>query len=657
MRFKSIAIENVFSYHGLKHFDFEKKDEPIALIIGENGFGKTSFINSVKIALHGLNKDILHIGNQTLSKEDFVVGNVKKNFSGMLNRKAKLAGINEAKITITIDDDDLLIVKRTFTLSGSSYVESLMLYDEEQNLLAQGDDAQDIINQKISPTMARFFFFDGEKIQTIADFSHEEFTKMLEDVLELDIYDQMIADAEHLIRKINKAELDKKLIAEVEEKETLYDNIKAKIVTTEESLAHEKKVILKEMEEEQRALNNKLKKLKSRFQTPLYEAKETLTKTLETRQTLIAQMKQVTLVQLPLLLNNKLHKKLSKDIGTNYRGKVQIDTSLLQTKKEQLMQLLEKMKEKDAVSTAFDSIFQPSSANQSVSFADPFKIEKQFDALPKIDLKKLLSSLSSNAQEIKDLENEIASLEHKIAEDKKEYAEDFVLATQINENIIRQTVKCENLEEKILSLNVEEKVLRKELAKLTMQEHKNALANAKLQTLRSIITVSTEMKQKIKKDKRENLERSINIKFKQLKKEGYEADKIILDENFNINLYDAEGNAMDILSSSSGQKQIIATALIWGISEYIAEDIPMIIDTPLGRLDEKNQSLILNEFYPEVSKQVIILPTPSELKHEGFKTLTKYVSQTFILSNAGSATSVEEADIHDIIHKKSSEVT
>ena len=656
MRFKSIAIENVFSYHGLKHFAFENKDEPIALIIGENGFGKTSFINSVKIALHGLNKDILHIGNQTLSKEDFVVGNAKKNFSGMLNRKAKLEGINEAKITITIDDDDLLIVKRTFTLSGSSYIESLMLYDEEQNLLAQGDDAQDIINQKISPTMARFFFFDGEKIQTIADFSHEEFTKMLEDVLELDIYDQMVADAEHLIRKINKAELDKKLIAEVEEKENLHDTIKANILTTEESLIHEKRVVLKELEEEQRALNNKLKKLKSRFQIPLNDAKETLSKTLETRQTLIAQMKQVTLVQLPLLLNANLHKKLSKDIDTNYRGKVQIDTSLLQTKKEKLMQLLDKMKEKDAVSSAFDSIFQPSSENQSVSFADPFKIEKQFDALPTIDLKALLSSLSSNAQEIKELENEIASLEHKISEDKKEYAEDFVLATQINENIIRQTVKCENLEEKILSLNVDEKVLRKELGKLTMQEHKNALANAKLQTLHSIITVSTEMKQKIKKDKRENLEKSINIKFKQLKKEGYEADKIILDENFNINLYDIDGNAMDILSSSSGQKQIIATALIWGISEYIAEDIPMIIDTPLGRLDEKNQSLILNEFYPEVSKQVIILPTPSELKHEGFKTLTKHVSQTFILSNAGSATSVEEADIHDIIHRKSSEV-
>jgi len=320
------------------------------------------------------------------------------------------------------------------------------------------------------------------------------------------------------------------------------------------------------------------------------------------------------------------------------------------------MKLLDSVDGKDEVSKAFDNVFQSSSKNQSVSFADPHKIEQQFDALPKIDLPTLLTALSDNAQEIKETKAEILLLEHKIADDKKEYEEDFILATKMTEDIIRQTVKCETLEEKIITLNAEEKELRKELGKLTIKEHKNDLANAKIKTLQSIIKVSTEMKKKIKTDKRENLERSINIKFKQLKKEGYEADKIILDENFNINIYDVDGNAMDILSSSSGQKQIIATALIWGISEYIAEDIPMIIDTPLGRLDEKNQSLILNKFYPEVSKQVIILPTPSELKHDGFKSLTKHVSQTFVLSNAGSATSVEEVNINDIVHNKSSEV-
>jgi DNA sulfur modification protein DndD len=466
----------------------------------------------------------------------------------------------------------------------------------------------------------------------------------------------MVSDAEYLIRKINKAELDKDLQAQVEEKEKVYDNLKEEITTTEETFSNEKKVILKEMEGQKRELDNKLKKLKSRFQVTLTEARESFKTAEEKRQELVAQMKQATLIQLPLLLNTSLKEKVSADINANYRGKVQIDSNVLAIIKEQLMKLLDSVDGKDEVSKAFDNVFQSSSKNQSVSFADPHKIEQQFDALPKIDLPTLLTALSDNAQEIKETKAEILLLEHKIADDKKEYEEDFILATKMTEDIIRQTVKCETLEEKIITLNAEEKELRKELGKLTIKEHKNDLANAKIKTLQSIIKVSTEMKKKIKTDKRENLERSINIKFKQLKKEGYEADKIILDENFNINIYDVDGNAMDILSSSSGQKQIIATALIWGISEYIAEDIPMIIDTPLGRLDEKNQSLILNKFYPEVSKQVIILPTPSELKHDGFKSLTKHVSKTFVLSNAGSATSVKEVNIDDIVHNKSSEV-
>ena len=111
-------------------------------------------------------------------------------------------------------------------------------------------------------------------------------------------------------------------------------------------------------------------------------------------------------------------------------------------------------------------------------------------------------------------------------------------------------------------------------------------------------------------------------------------------------------NPMDILSSSSGQKQIIATALIWGISEYISEEIPMIIDTPLGRLDEKNQSLILNQFYPNASSQVLILPTPSELKNEGFKGLKDNVSQVFTLSNKGSATTIQEQNKSDFFDSR-----
>ena len=647
MRFKDIKIENLFSYYGERHFRFDEEGRPVTLIIGENGFGKTSFINSVKIALHGVNRDILSIGSQSLTKDDFVMGNADKNFSGVLNRKAREAGGKVAKVEIVLEDNgDILKIERKFTLNKKGYSETLKAFDGEENLLAEGDEAQDMINKHVSPTMARFFFFDGEKIQTIADFSHEEFTKMLEDVLELDIYDQMQKDAEFLIRKISKGELDEDMQKEVDEKEALLEKQKEHIESTKVALKGEEKV-LKRLKAEKEATDKRIDNLKSRFKKPLSEAKDTLSKLNAEKDMLVGELKKATLVELPLLLNRKLKKKVKEDIEKNYKGKTQIDPALLVKKKEELLQMLGEGKE--SVSKAFDKVFAADTGKKSVSFADPHKVEKQYDLLPNTDLLTLLGKLSENKYRMEETMSEIAALEQSIQSDKKEYEEDFALAERLTKDIIRQEMKLEQMEKDLVLLIEEEKETEREIARLTIREHKSAVANAKIRTLESIIAVSEKMKKKIKSDKRAALEQSINEKFKKLKKEGYEADRIVLDENFNINLFDKHRRPMDILSSSSGQKQIIATALIWGISDYISDDIPMIIDTPLGRLDERNQSLILNEFYPNVSKQVIILPTPSELKHEGFVPLTEHISQTFVLKNAGSATSVEKADIRDIV--------
>jgi len=642
MKFKSITIENCFTYHGTVTFDFHNSEKPITLIIGENGFGKTSFINSVKIALHGISRDLLNIGTQKLTKQDFILGSTQKHFSGLLNRIARSEGINEAKIIVELEDDESIKVERRFTIHSSNYAETLLLFDEEGRLIAENEEAQDIINAKVSPTMAQFFFFDGEKIQTIADFSHDEFTKMLEDVLELDIYDQMAKDARELIRRNIKNEMDEDLVSQVTCKEEELASIKIELSNEKDRLSLEKEN-LKALESEARELNSRLNRLKSRHQKPLEESQAKLDSLHDEHKYLTSKLKEATFVQLPLLLSKTLYGKVKDDIDQNYRGRVQIDSELLEKKKQEL---ISKLSSDDAekISKAFDEVFRASNDNQSVSFANPYKIEKQFDALPQIDFPKLLSSLSQIKREIIETESEIEELKQKIALDKKDYQDEFIKSRSLSEKIGKTKALIESIEESINILNNKEKTLHSELARLTIKEHKNALISKKIEALNGIIEVANKLKSKIKREKRKSLEISINEKFHLLKKEGYEADKIILDDDFKINIYDKHGHPMDILSSSSGQKQIIATALIWGISEYIAEEIPMIIDTPLGRLDEKNQTLILQKFYPHASKQVIILPTPSELKHEGFKTLTDVINEIFVLSNAGSATTITKKE-------------
>lgn len=650
MRFKSIAIENLFSYHGKIRFDFNNDEQPITLIIGENGFGKTSFINSIKLALHGISKDLLQIGAQYLTKSEFVLGSKDKNFSGMLNRNAKASDHNSAKVIIEIDDGDIFTVERTFKIDEKVYTETLLLRDEDGSIFAQDSEAQDIINSKLSPTMAQFFFFDGEKVQTIADFSHEEFTKMLEDVLELDIYDQMIKDSESIIRKITKNELDSNLQEEVEAKFTKLTELSQEIEDKKEKLKYEQKTVLRELNATLKQVESKLGKLKSKFTHAIADAKEQHTKLLAEKKDLTDLLKQATFVQLPLLLNQTLAQKVSHDIDRNYRGKIQIDTDLLAQKKSALLALLDS--EDTKVSAAFDKVFSATSENQSVLFADPYRIEKQYDSLSKIELPKLLKSLSGNRLAIIAITKELHGLEEQQISELKDAESDRIKEKDLLKNIGHQEAICEALEIQINELTETHKTLKSEYDRLTIVEHQHELTQKKINTLNAVINVARQMKSKIKKDKRLSLEKTINEKFSKLRKDGYEADHIRLDEDFNINIYDKDNKAMDILSSSSGQKQIIATALIWSISEYIPEEIPMVIDTPLGRLDENNQTRILNEFYPNASNQVIILPTPSELRHEGFQRLKEHIEQVYILSNTGSATTIKEGSIENIILSK-----
>lgn len=650
MKFKSITINNLFSYYGQVKFDFNNANQPISLIIGENGFGKTSFINAIKIALHGITKDILQIGELTLSKQDYIVGSPAKNFSGVLNRIAKDDGKNKASIVIELEDGGLFRIKREFTVSENSYQEKLTIQDFENENFIHDYEAQDFINYKISPTLAKFFFFDGEKIQTIADFSKDEFRQMLEDVLELDIYDQLISDSENVIKKINKQELNPELQKIVTQKEEELEEVKNEIEEKEEKLSIDTKS-LKDLYSIEKDLDRKLQKLEGKHKKPFKEAKENLAKLEEDKQNYLTIFKELSYIQLPLLLNKKLHKKVEQDLDKNYKGNISISQNIIDIKREEFLNEIEES-QKDSIEKIFDKVFNSQNNKQSVPFADSIKLEAQYKELKSINITIVLDKLISIKDDIKYWEDEINSIELQMQDNKKEYEEEFKKVKLIAQNIGIHKEKVSKLESQITELLLRKKDIEREIAKTSIQDHKNSLAKIKIESLKATIKVARQMKIKIKEDKREMLETSINIKFNLLKKEGYEADKIVLDSNFNINVFDKNQRAMDILSSSSGQKQVIATALIWGISEYISEEIPMIIDTPLGRLDEKNQSLILNQFYPNASSQVLILPTPSELRHEGFNDLKDEISQIFSLSNQGSATSINQQNKLDFFKNR-----
>lgn len=84
---------------------------------------------------------------------------------------------------------------------------------------------------------------------------------------------------------------------------------------------------------------------------------------------------------------------------------------------------------------------------------------------------------------------------------------------------------------------------------------------------------------------------------------------------------------------SKGERQIFILALYWAIIMISGRDIPFVIDTPYARIDANHRKEISEKFFPNISKQVIILSTDEEINEEYYQIIHPYVAKEYLLTN------------------------
>jgi len=84
---------------------------------------------------------------------------------------------------------------------------------------------------------------------------------------------------------------------------------------------------------------------------------------------------------------------------------------------------------------------------------------------------------------------------------------------------------------------------------------------------------------------------------------------------------------------SAGENQIFATALIAGLAKVSGVKAPMVVDTPLGRLDSKHRANILNFWTGEATRQVILLSQDEEIDYTFYKQIANSVCKTYLLEH------------------------
>lgn len=103
-------------------------------------------------------------------------------------------------------------------------------------------------------------------------------------------------------------------------------------------------------------------------------------------------------------------------------------------------------------------------------------------------------------------------------------------------------------------------------------------------------------------------------------------------QSFDVELIDDNGHVINRKAMSAGEKQIYAISILEALGKTSGRNLPVIIDTPLGRLDSKHRDKLVEHYFPEASHQVVILSTDTEIDESYVDSLKDDISHRFEIS-------------------------
>lgn len=691
MKFTSVKISNFRQYYGDVVFDLStNKDKNIVLIGGRNGFGKTNFLISLVWCLYG--RQIEKV-DDNFKKEIQKEKNYDSFMQQSINKTALKEDVNSFSISITLegvnfpessrmnDNSNRILITRSRNTNTTE--EKLSILDVENNIEIFDDeiDKFNFINDYIIPIdAAKFVFFDAEKIADIANLSIKEEGSFINDalgkILGLDTYETLIEDFEFYVNNLKKEGATGNLQEQIINKETTIELSNLKINKLEEENASKFKEIddlKKQIRYYDNLISSNSKNGNSDFNRELII--DEIEKLKEREQALNEKFNELSEIIPFTILTGEL-----EDIKNHI---------IIQEKNDTIQGSLKENEEK--IDTFIELLFNkpPEPENSTLSFKDKsFYYEKA---------KKLSIELYNNNDDFQEL-----TFEHDLNNSEKNLINDaYNLVNSQSLELFQNTINGFNeinlkKNQFLKTLNridsdLEDEIILEYLAEKETSEHNIMLLNRKigennnqinelradivklnkqLIDLRNRVDINSQNKLKInevekyidalnvfleeqKNSHKESLQSTILKELKLL------MHKLSSDDNLNtfiedvevvilasgqgmkIRLLDQDDNEIRKESLSSGEKQIYISCLIKAILNESIQNLPIFIDTPLGRLDEKHRDSITKNYYPQLSEQVILFSTDSEITPKRFRDIAENVSKSYILVNDGANTSIK----------------
>lgn len=657
MILKKLLIENYKSFRFPTELIFPSpdNDRTIFLIGGLNNSGKSSIVEAIHYCLYGVKPEKLF---PDINRKEIAKGNANVKF----------------ELTFESDDNDEIIVSRSWSAGANEnprardLSEKLVIVQNGRRVSTQTQEIwQEFINSRIPPSITKFFFFDGEKIQEIAQEEHTEVRlgKSLEAVLGLENLRQLtedvtkirqderkhfvdITDADIQLREKEIEVFKLRLQKSKDEKTELEDTIYS---LTEEQLDARKRFetnfgidpleqeVIQQKEKRRVQLINHISKLDADINSLI---EKYLPYALSA--SLFPQIKQQLQIEREAAKNIALTESagnLTQKIVTSIEEPPPVYIHRLDDEKRKLLtEKIMKVLNTDSNSKKIDPILNLSERDAAKILNKMEEIEASEIAI----LEELLNEKADFEIELKEVESHLrvntasetekelfAQLQSKIESCATQIGKMKEQLRTVEENMVNQH---EMISQKELELN---RLYDKHISSKETRDFINECEGISTLLHNFIVRLRTAKVNLLK-------EKTLEM-FLRLASAAQQISDIRIDEKtYEITIIDRDGHFIKKSGLSAGQKEIFAISLLWGLAKTSEVNLPIIIDTPLSRLDTIHRENIVNNYFTTAGQQVVILSTNTEITLEYYNMLKPYLldAQLLMYDNITGVTSINK---------------
>lgn len=632
MRLHKVFLINFGLFGGENTIDF-RGDAPdgrnISLIAGMNGAGKTTFLEAVQLALYG--RAALGKRVSQANYLEHLRQRIHRNKVGSQVAAAACVGLEFEHETMGAKSS-YRIFRRWSAVGDGAVAEELEIL-KDGDPLAEVDQQywQDFIRELVPPGVSQLFFFDGEKIQRLADDEDSEaVAEAIKSLLGLDLVEKLQDDlsiyrdrqlkktgSKKALRELEDAQLR---LAKLEDEMGVLKQEKGDSVNSVTGLNAE----VRSAEESLALQGGKFAENREQLKVERALASERLEKAEQT-------LRELAETALPFAFCPGLSGRLLQQLGLEEEAKKSVAvrswvsdklTSLRSRVSDEALKLVE--------SEMLEGLPEPEQPVHGLSADSERLLRTWFE-----DAEGSLSDkLTWAGSELEEATRSLQAAQKKL----RQVPEEDSLKPRVealNDALSKRAEKeleLKRIEERSRSLQLEIDNTKREVQRAEERVELDDGQAKRLSLLERCQGALVSYQQKLTVAKVERLGEEVTGCFHHLHRKGDLVQKIQVDPvTCRVSLFDSDEQILSKKELSAGEKQMYAVAMLWGLARTSGRKLPLIIDTPLGRLDSAHRDNLVERYFPHAADQVIILSTDTEIDKDYYESLAPHIAHAYRL--------------------------